>query len=112
MVTTVDDRTNPKLAEVVRRLVDEFKPDRIYLFGSRARGDASDDSDFDILMVVPHSTDRMVQRMAMARDVVSEIKLPTEIIVHTRDQFDRQASVVTSLAATVIREGRLHYASD
>lgn len=40
------------LAEIVRRLVAAFQPERIYLFGSHARGDAGPDSDYDLLMVL------------------------------------------------------------
>ena len=41
------------LSEVVRRLVEAYRPERIYLFGSVARGDAGPDSDYDIMVVVP-----------------------------------------------------------
>ena len=109
MVKPVDDRTNPKLAEVVRRLVDEFQPDRIYLFGSRARGDASDDSDFDILMVVPDSADPSHRQAQRAYAVLWGAGVPVEVLVFTSDQFARQSKVVASLAATVTREGRLLY---
>ena len=112
MVTSVDERANPQLAKVVHRLVEVFQPERIYLFGSQARGDASADSDYDLLMVVPHTEKRAVKQMAEARDAVSDIKLPAEIIVFTKEQFDRQVPVVTSLAATVVREGRLLYVAN
>ena len=42
-----------QLDTAVRRLVAALRPERIYLFGSRARGDADQDSDFDLLVVVP-----------------------------------------------------------
>jgi hypothetical protein len=41
---------DPTLAEIVRRLVETFQPLRIYLFGSKARGDAGPDSDYDLLI--------------------------------------------------------------
>jgi predicted nucleotidyltransferase len=41
------------LAEIVRRLVEAYEPERIYLFGSKARGDAGPDSDFDLIVIVP-----------------------------------------------------------
>jgi uncharacterized protein len=112
MATMIDERANPKLAEVVRRLVERFQPDRIYRFGSRARGDATEDSDYDLLMVVPSSNKSVVEQMVEARMAVSHIKLPTEIIVFTRDRFERHAPVVASLAASVVREGKLLYAAD
>lgn len=42
-----------RLGEMVRRLVEAYEPDRVYLFGSRARGDSGPDSDYDVLVVVP-----------------------------------------------------------
>jgi predicted nucleotidyltransferase len=41
------------LGEIVRRLVDAYQPERIYLFGSWARGEQNADSDYDLLVVVP-----------------------------------------------------------
>ena len=46
---------HPDLAEIVRRIVAAYEPERVYLFGSYARGDAGPDSDYDILVVVPGS---------------------------------------------------------
>ena len=45
--------SDPILAEIVRRLVEAYRPERIYLFGSVARGDAGPDSDYDIMMLCP-----------------------------------------------------------
>jgi predicted nucleotidyltransferase len=44
---------DPRLAEVVQRLIEAYAPERIYLFGSVARGEAGPDSDYDLLIVVP-----------------------------------------------------------
>jgi hypothetical protein len=44
---------DPVLDAVVRRLVEVYHPERIYLFGSAARGDANRDSDYDVMVIVP-----------------------------------------------------------
>jgi HEPN domain/Nucleotidyltransferase domain len=44
---------DPVLAEIVRRLVVAYHPQRVYLFGSQARGDADEDSDYDLMVIVP-----------------------------------------------------------
>jgi predicted nucleotidyltransferase len=41
---------------LLRRVLREWNPERIQLFGSRARGDANPDSDWDILVVVPEAS--------------------------------------------------------
>jgi len=45
------------LTEAVRRIREQFRPIRILLFGSRARGDAPEDSDFDLLVIVRDTVD-------------------------------------------------------
>ena len=50
------------IEEMTRRLVEFYRPVRIYLFGSEARGEAGPDSDLDFLVVVPDNTpERMVR---------------------------------------------------
>jgi predicted nucleotidyltransferase len=44
---------DPMLAEIVRRLVEAYQPERIYLFGSLARGEGGPDSDYDLMVVFP-----------------------------------------------------------
>jgi hypothetical protein len=100
---------DPVLPEIVRRLVSAVNPERIYLFGSRARGDARPDSDYDILIVVTESDLPPHKRDVPALLAVSGLGVPTETMVWTRDEFDGRAGVVTSLPATVIREGKLLY---
>jgi len=54
------------LSEVVRRLVEAYRPERIYLFGSVARGDAGPDSDYDIMVVVPDDAPPELRRSRAA----------------------------------------------
>ncbi len=102
---------DPKLAEIVRRLVAAFSPDSIYLFGSQARGEAGRDSDYDLLMVLARSDLPRYKRDQAAFRVLCGVGASKDIIVLTRDEFDRKLSVVSSLPATVEREGRLLYAA-
>jgi len=44
---------SPVLKEIIQRLVSAYQPERIYLFGSVARGDAGLDSDYDLMVIVP-----------------------------------------------------------
>ena len=46
-------RTDAAIAEITDRIVRQFEPERIILFGSQARGDADDRSDVDLLVVMP-----------------------------------------------------------
>ena len=97
------------LAEAVRRLAEALQPDRIYLFGSRARGDATDDSDYDFLVVVPQGDTPRRDQERMAYRALRDLGVAKDVLIQTSASFERNLPVVSSLAATVEREGRLLY---
>ena len=102
---------HPVLADIVDRLAQAFHPERIYLFGSQARGEGTSESDFDLLMVVPESSLPRYRRDQEAFRVLNGVGASKDIVVFTREEFDRKRKVVSSLPATVEREGVLLYAA-
>jgi predicted nucleotidyltransferase len=48
-----DVRRDDAIQEIMRRLIDYYHPERIYLFGSAARGDTGPDSDLDFCVILP-----------------------------------------------------------
>ncbi len=100
---------DPVLAEIVRRLVEEFNPVRIYLFGSRARGDTDQNSDYDLVVIVPDDALPERKRSGRAYECLWETGTAADVIVWTEGFFERRRHVVASLPATVSREGRLVY---
>jgi predicted nucleotidyltransferase len=99
------------IEQMVVRLVAALSPERIYLFGSHARGDAGPDSDYDLLVVIPSSPLPRYRRDQAAFQALVGIGVSKDVLVLTRDEFERQRQVVCSLPATVEREGVLLYAA-
>jgi len=99
------------LTAIVRRLVDAYQPRAVYLFGSRARGDAGPDSDYDLLIVVPNDAPADRRRSRLGYERLWEIGAATDIVVCTQDYFDSRQSVVNSIPAAVVQEGKLLYAA-
>ena len=100
---------NPKLAEIVRRLVEAYDPERIYLFGSEARGDAGPDSDFDLLVVVPNEAPPEMKRSRLAYERLWGTGVAADVLVWTKESFDSRLHLRASLPSTVLREGKLLY---
>jgi uncharacterized protein len=97
------------LARIVDTLLQTFQPERIYVFGSRARGTPGHHSDVDLLVVVADTGEFPHHLAQEAYRVVGHHILPLDIMFMSRREFDWRADVATSLPATVLREGRLLY---
>jgi predicted nucleotidyltransferase len=102
---------DPVLTEVVRRLVRAYEPDRIYLFGSCARGEAGPDSDYDLLVIIPDTAPPERRRSRLAYEVLWGTGIATDVLVWTRERFDSRLHLKASLPAAVLREGKLLYAA-
>jgi len=70
-----------ELAQMVERLVSAFHPDRIYAFGSQVRGEAGPDSDIDLLIVVPHTSEPSHRLAQAAYHALPVHSLPLDILV-------------------------------
>jgi uncharacterized protein len=102
---------NPVLSEIVRRLVKTCQPERIYLFGSMARGDAGPDSDYDILVLVEHPTEPLYRLSLRGFRALRGIDAAVDVVVWDRATFDARLHLPASFPATVVREGRLLHAA-
>jgi uncharacterized protein len=97
------------LETVVERLKAEFQRDEIYLFGSHAWGVPTDDSDVDMMVIVPDSAERTIQRMQLAHHCLSGLGFPKDVLVPTRAYADRYKYLRASLFHQVLAKGRKLY---
>lgn len=103
--------SDPALVEVVRRLVEAYRPERIYLFGSVARGDAGPDSDYDIMLVVPDDAPPERRDCDLAYRALRGLGIAKDVLVWTRSEFEKRLHLKASLPSTIVREGKLLHAA-
>ncbi|NUO82999.1 nucleotidyltransferase domain-containing protein [candidate division KSB1 bacterium] len=97
------------LDEIIARLTQEFKPEKIILFGSHAWGNPHADSDVDLLVIVSSASSPPSRRAAKAYRCLQGLKTPTEIIVSTRQELERYRSVPSSLTRQILERGKIIY---
>jgi len=102
---------DPVLAEIVRRLAAAYQPERIYLFGSKARGDAGPDSDYDLLVVAPDDAPPERRDSKLAYEVLWGVEASVDAVVCRSSWFHARTHLKASLPGTVLREGRLLHAA-
>jgi HEPN domain-containing protein len=103
--------TDGWLDEVVGRLVTEFDPLRIMVFGSRARGDGREYSDLDLLVVLPQVGDRQPVETALRR-AVAGAPVGVDVFATDPDEIERTGDSVGSFLYPVLREGEVLYGVD
>jgi uncharacterized protein len=99
------------LDEVTGRLVEAYHPDRIYLFGSAARGDAGPDSDYDIMIIVPDDASKQLKDCDLAYQALRGLGIAKDVLVWTQTEFDKRLHLKASFPSTIVREGKLLYAA-
>ena len=97
------------LQTATQRLVAEFQPEQIWLYGSHAWGNPHDDSDVDLFVVVPHSDETPIRRSQRAHRCLRGLRMPKDVLVETRQEVDRVQELKTSLENNILSRGRRLY---
>lgn len=102
----IQPRDIKKWCEIVAA---EFRPEKIILFGSYAEGTPTEDSDVDVLVVMPLARGhRDVQQAAAIRERVPA-PFPMDVIVRSPQQIERRLARGDSFIVSVLRYGRMMY---
>lgn len=99
---------NDSLNKAIQRIVEAVNPERVILFGSRARDEADADSDLD-LMVIEKQTSGSYEEMIRLRKAVGNVGVGVDILVYSKAEFERRSQVPGTVLYWARREGRILY---
>jgi predicted nucleotidyltransferase len=102
---------NTAISEMTRLLIDAAKPRRIILFGSQARGDASEDSDIDIMVVERDPPDRLAEMVRLNR-VVRPLRIAVDLLVVSEEKFEYWRDTPGNVYFEAASEGRMLYEAE
>jgi len=100
--------TPPPIEGIVSRIVEAFRPRRVVLFGSRARGDARPDSDID-LMVEMETPLPWPERIRAVDGLFGLRTWPMDILVYTPRELEEQRHHRNSIVREIEAEGQVLY---
>ena len=103
---TADLVSETSLKQAAEILRDKYDVARIILFGSKAGGKATKDSDIDLCVLIKRPAARMLDvKRAMRHDIRSVIHAPMDILAYEEDTFYDRAAAVVSIEASIDRTG-------
>ena len=98
------------LEEIVRRVVDVAQPQKIVLFGSRARASHRPDSDLDLLVIKESAEPRYERAVPIYRALAGiGLGIDKDIIVYTPQEVERWRNASGHFVTTALREGKVIY---
>lgn len=104
--------TDEILDRMVRAIVEEVDPEQVILFGSRARGDAGEESDVDLVVVETEPFGKTRSRRLEAVRLwkaLSDFVVPKDILVYSRDEVEHWRNSPNHVLACALREGAVLY---
>ncbi len=100
------------LEQVIQRIVAVAEPSRVILFGSHGRGEATEDSDLDILVIQPHVQNRGEATVRL-RQAIGPVGVGVDILVYPEAEYKRRSQVPGTWPYWADKEGKIvHAATD
>ncbi len=103
-------KINAEVKDLCRRIVENFHPQKVILFGSYASGKPNEDSDIDLLVVM-HYEGRSVEQAIKIRQKISGT-MPLDLLVRTPKQINERLSLGDFFIREIVEHGITLYESD
>jgi predicted nucleotidyltransferase len=100
-----------QVQRMVNRIVKEFQPERVILFGSHARGEGGPDSDVDLLIVMPVEGSKRDKAIEIGV-ALHDVRIPKDIIVTTPEEFEWRKEIAGTIERPAVMEGMTLYAKE
>ena len=96
------------IQKTIQRLIDASKPQKLYLFGSYARGNPREKSDLDFLIVEKNVKNHR-REMVRLHDSIRSMRIPVDILVVNESTFEEWLNIPGTVIHNAVTEGRLCY---
>jgi len=97
-----------QINEVIKRIAENYHPDKIILFGSYAYGVPDKDSDLDLL-IIKDDTSPKLERNRKVRRYLRDLTFPVDVIVKTNHEFEEWRDIIGTIAYPAAKYGKMLY---
>lgn len=100
--------THQQISKIINKIVMNYLPEKIILFGSYAYGNPNTNSDLDLLIVKDSNIPRY-KRGREVRKYLRGLKVPIDLIVYTNEEIQKWSNVKTAFITSIIKKGKVLY---
>ena len=90
-----------------QRIAEAFRPEKIILFGSRAYGNPQEDSDIDLLIIMPYAGSHRAEAVRIRNHL--GVLAPMDILVRTPDEVRERIEMGDQFMREIVARGKVIY---
>ena len=99
-----------KIKEITEKIVKEFQPEKIILFGSWAWGTPGADSDVDLFIVKESNKKRWEREYDLRMNLIGNKFPPMDLLIYTPEEMERRIRIEDFFIQDILKNGKLMYA--
>jgi len=97
-----------EIAHITRQIIEKYRPKKLILFGSAARGEWTPDSDADFLIIKDDTPLLGADRMREISRII-ERNISADFLIYRPEEFDRRLQMGDPFLKSILREGKILY---
>jgi predicted nucleotidyltransferase len=104
----MDPTLQSEIVSITAQLIEKYKPEKIILFGSAARGDSTPDSDADFLIIKKDTPYKGRDRMIEVSRLIKR-NIPADFLIYRPDEFEKRVAIGDPFLEMILEEGKVLY---
>ena len=97
-----------EIQRITKQIIEKYKPERIILFGSAARGELEPDSDADFLIIKKETPLYGADRIRQLSQMIDR-NIPVDLLIYRPEEFEQRLQMGDPFLKTIIKEGKILY---
>lgn len=102
------ERFNKEIQNIVKRIIKIYKPEKIILFGSLAKGNLNEGTDIDLFIIKEDIPEIGVDRIRQLERLI-KYKLATDFIIYKSKEVEQRLKLGDPFVTSIVKEGKVLY---
>lgn len=104
----MDIKFEKEIKSITAQIIEKYKPDKVILFGSAARGELTADSDADFLIIKRHTPHYGADRIRELNRLINR-QIAVDFLVYRPNEFEKRLAMGDPFLKAIVKEGRILY---
>lgn len=105
----IQQEISEKIKNIAEKIVKEYQPEKIILFGSYAWGEPTEDSDVDLFIVKESAKQRIDRARELRMRLIGNKFPPIDLLIYTTEEMKKRVAIKDFFINDIIKKGKVLY---